>query len=116
MLIGIPATILLIIAPEFFLKLIYNTTQGSTYIKFLAPFCLLQYIQAPLSFSLDAMGKSKDNMKATLYGTIARTTLLFILSLFKIGIWSLIISTSINIIIVTTYNLVKVKSYVTKSS
>ena len=116
LLIGIPATILLIIAPEFFLKLIYNTTQGSTYIKFLAPFCLLQYIQAPLSFSLDAMGKSKDNMKATLYGTIARTTLLFVLSLFKIGIWSLIISTSINIIIVTTYNLVKVKSYVTKSS
>lgn len=108
-LIGIPVTILLMITPELFLKIIYNTTKGANYLRFLAPFCFFQYIQAPLSFSLDAMGKSIDNMKATLYGTIIRSILLLILSYFKIGIWSLIISTSINILVVTFYNIRKVK-------
>ena len=108
-LIGIPVTILLMITPELFLKIIYNTTKGANYVRFLAPFCLLQYIQAPLSSALDAIGQSKDNMKAVLYGTIIRTSLLFLLSLLKIGIWSLLISTSINIIVVTLYNSYKIK-------
>ena len=76
---------------------------------FLAPFCLLQYIEAPLAFSLDAIGKSKDNMKATLYGTIVRTSLLFLLAFLKIGIWCLIISTALNIIVITFYNLYKIR-------
>lgn len=114
LLIGIPATIIFMIFPNFLLKLIYNTNQGCNYMIFLAPFCLLEYIQAPLSFSLDAMGKSKDNMKATLYGTIIRTSLLFLLSLLKIGIWSLIISTSINILVVTLYDYNKVKNNLKK--
>ena len=79
---------------------------------FLAPICLLQYIQAPLSFSLDAIGKSKDNMKATLYGTIIRIIFLFILSLLKIGIWSLVFSTSLNVCVVTFYNIKKIKNYI----
>ena len=108
-LIGIPVTILLMITPELFLKIIYNTTKGANYLRFLAPFCLFQYIQSPLSFSLDAMGRSIDNMKATLYGTIIRSILLLILSYFKIGIWSLIISTSINILVVTFYNIRQIK-------
>lgn len=111
LLIGIPTTIILMINPKFFLSLIYKTTKGSTYMIAMAPFCLLQYIQSPLSFSLDAIGKSKDNMKATLYGTITRSVLLFLLSFLKIGIWSLIISTCINICVVTFYNIYKIKKY-----
>lgn len=109
LLIGIPATLLFIIAPSFFLKLIYNTTEGIPYIIALAPICLLQYIQAPLSSSLDAMGKSSNNLKTTIIGTIIRTSLLYTLSLLKIGIWGLIISTSINIIFTTLYNFHQVK-------
>ena len=111
LLIGIPATIIFIVYPTFFLKLIYNTNDGVNYMMFLAPFCLLQYIQAPLSFTLDAIGKSKDNMKATLYGTIIRILFLFMLSLFKIGVWSLLISTSINICVITFYNIKKIRKY-----
>lgn len=111
LLIGIPATILFMIFPNYLLKLIYNTNKGTNYMIFLAPFCLFEYIQSPLAFSLDAIGKSKDNMKATLYGTITRTSLLFLLSFLKIGIWSLIISTSINIIVVTLYDIKKVRVY-----
>ena len=77
----------------------------------LAPFCLLQYIQAPLSFSLDAIGKSIDNMKATIYGTLVRISLLFLLAFLNIGIWCLIISTSINICVVTIHNYKKIKKY-----
>ena len=113
MLIGIPVTIMFEICPEVFLKLIYNTTEGVNYLKVLAPICLFQYIQSPLAASLDAMGKSSDNMLACLYGTIARTALLFLLSLFKIGLWGLIISTSINIFIVTFYSLKKVRKNLT---
>lgn len=112
LLIGIPATLLFVIAPSFFLKLIYNTTEGIPYIIALAPICLLQYIQAPLSSSLDAMGKSSNNLKTTIIGTIIRTSLLYTLSLLKIGIWGLIISTSINIIFTTLYNFHQVKKAV----
>ncbi len=109
LLIGIPITILFILIPELFLKYIYNTNQGINYIKVLAPICLIQYIQAPLLSSLDAMGKSKDSMKATTIGVIIRTVFLIILSPLKIGIWSLIISISINVIIVTLYSIKKVR-------
>lgn len=109
LLIGIPITILFILIPELFLKYIYNTNQGINYIKVLAPICLIQYIQAPLLSSLDAMGKSKDSMKATTIGVIIRTVFLIILSPLKIGIWSLIISISINVIIVTFYSIKKVR-------
>ena len=110
LLIAIPYTLLLLFYPSLPLKLIYNTTEGISYIKFLAPICLFQYIQSPLAFSLDAMGKSKISMQSILYGTIIRTSLLFFLSFFKIGLWGLVFSTGINILFVTFYQLKKVKS------
>ena len=110
--IGIPITIILMIIPNIFLKLIYNTNKGITYMKFLAPICLIQYVQAPLLSSLDAMGKSKDSMKATTIGVIIRIVFLIILSPLKIGLWSLIISISINVIIVTLYSFKKVKKLI----
>ena len=109
LLIGLPVTIILELVPELFLKLIYNTTEGVNYLRIFAPFLLFQYIQAPLSFSLDAMGKSIDNMKASLLGTIIRIVLLFLLSLLHIGIYSLIISTSVSILFITIYNFYQVK-------
>lgn len=79
--------------------------------QILAPICLLQYIQSPLASALDAMGKSKDAMVATTLGMITRIGLLFILSYLKIGIYGLIIAISINVLVVTIYELYKVWSY-----
>ena len=107
--IGIPFTICLVFFPNLFLKLIYNTDKGISYIRFLAPICLLQYIQAPLSSSLDAMGLSNKNFYANLLGSIVRIVLLPLLSLFKIGLWGLVISTSINIVVVTGMNIKQIK-------
>ena len=55
------------------------------------------------------MGKSIDSMKCNLLGVFIRTSLLFLLSLLKIGIWGLIIAISINVVIVTIYEIKKVR-------
>ena len=111
MIIGIPFTIILILVPTLPLKLIYNTTKGYKYIKLMAPICLLYYFQAPLSSSLQAMGKAKDSMKGTILGVMTKLLTLTILSNLKIGLWGLIISTSINIVLVTIYDYIRVKKY-----
>jgi len=113
LLIGIPITIILIIKGDVLLQLIYHTNKGIEYIKILSPICLFQYIQSPLSTTLDALGKSKTNLISTLIGTITRTISLIIFSYLKIGIYSLIISISLNILITTFYQIKKVRYYLT---
>ena len=114
LLIGIPATICFLLFPRQLLHLIYNTNDGISYIRFLAPICILHYIQSPLASALQAMGKAKDAFLGTVFGIIIRTSLLFLLSLLKIGMWGLIISTSINIIFVTLFDYTKVKKALNK--
>ena len=111
LLIGIPSTLIFMFIPEIPLKLIYNTNEGISYIKFLAPICLFHYIQAPLTGALQAMGKAKEAMYGTILGMIFRTLSLFFLSLMKIGIWGLIIATAINILIVTFNQMKYVKRF-----
>lgn len=109
LLIGIPCTLIFMIIPEIPLKLIYNTSEGLPYIKVLAPICLFHYIQAPLTGVLQAMGKAKEAMEGTLLGMFLRTILLFVLSFFKIGLWSLVLTIGINIVCVTLFQAKKVK-------
>lgn len=115
LLIGIPCTLIFTIIPELPLKLIYNTKEGVNYIKFLAPICLLHYIQAPIASSLQAMNKASISLKGTIYGTILRTTCLYFLS-FKLGMWGVVIATSINILFVTVYDYINVKKILKKST
>lgn len=107
--IGFIITVTLMIAPEFFLKLFYNTTEGTTYLKILAPFFLIFYVQGPLTSALQAMNKSKEAFSSTFKGIIIKTILLFVLSLCRIGMYSLIIATIVNVVYVTyhQYKLVK---------
>ena len=55
------------------------------------------------------MDKSKEAFASTFKGIIIKTILLFVLSLLKIGMYSLIIATIVNILYVTyhQYKLVK---------
>lgn len=111
MIVGIPATLIFIFIPDIPLKLVYNTTLGTEYIKVTAPFFLLHYIQAPLTSSLNGMGYSKTAMKGTLYGGIIKILGLVIFSLLKMGLWSLIISTILNVVVVTIHHIYYVKKY-----
>lgn len=113
LLIGIPSTIIFLTIPEIPLKLIYNTNSGINYIKVMSIVCLLHYIQSPISSSLQAMGKASDSMKGTLYGMLIRTITLIIGCNLKIGMWGIILATSINIIFVTLYDYKKVKKLLT---
>lgn len=109
--IGIFLMSFFVLIPEVFLSLIYHTEQGSSYMRFLAPICLLQYIQAPLSSSLEAMGKSKTVLTSSLLGVAIRCILLVVLSLLKIGLWGLIFSISLNVIVVTIYELIMIRKF-----
>ncbi len=101
LLIGIPATIFFELFPSLPLKLIYNLNEGTEYLKVLAPIALMHYIQAPLTASLQAMGKAKEAMRGTLIGTVVRTISLFCFSYLHIGLWGLIIASSLNILCTT---------------
>ena len=109
LIIGVPATLLFMLFPSNLLHLIYNTNLGTNYTKIIAPFFLMHYIQAPLTSSLNGMGKANIAMQGTLYGGIVKIIILIILSLCKIGIASLIISTIANIFVVTIHHLYYVK-------
>lgn len=109
LIVGIPVTVVLFNYPEFFLKFIYNTGEGINYVKILAPVFLLQYIQAPLSASLQAMGKAKISMYGTLIGIIIKTSALALFTSFSMGMWGLVISIIFGIIFVTCYDLWNIK-------
>jgi stage V sporulation protein B len=109
LIVGIPITILLTVYPAFFLKLIYNTTEGVNYLKILAPIFILLYIQSPLSASLQAMGKAKIGMYGTFIGILIKTTTLVIFTFLNIGMWGLILSAIFGIIFVTFYDLYNIK-------
>lgn len=116
LLIGIPATIIFELFPDVLLKLLFNTNKGIEYIKVISPICLLHYIQSPISSSLQAMDKAKISMTGTFLGMILRTISLFIFSFLNIGLWSLIIATSVNIIFVTLFDYYNVKKILKKHS
>lgn len=109
LLIGIPITILFLLFPTAPLQFIYNTNEGTTYLRVLAPICLLHYIQSPLTSSLQAMGKAKEAMNGTLLGVFVRTIALWIGCSLKIGMWGLIFATACNITLVTYHQAKYVK-------
>jgi len=115
LLIGIPCTLIFIFIPSIPLNLVYNTSLGLEYISYIAPFFILHYIQAPLTSSLNGMGYSKEAMKGTLYGGVVKIISLIIFSLFKIGLWSLPISSILNILVVTIHHIYYVNKYLKKT-
>ena len=105
LLVGIPFTLLFMFVPEYFLKLIYNTSEGISYIKVVAPVFLLLYVQGSLTTSMQAMNMAGTAMRGTLIGSILKIILLFVLSYLRIGLWGLVIANLINIIFVTFHHL-----------
>lgn len=100
--IGALSTIVITLFPDFFLNLLYKTNEGIDYIKLLSPFIILFYIQYPLANALQALGRSKTALKLSIISSIIRITSLVIFSFLKLGMYSLILSLIVNLII-TTY-------------
>ena len=112
LLIGCFFTILFMLFPNYILKFIYNTTLGSDYVRLIAPFFIFHYIQGPLTTYLQAINKANCAMYGTLLGSIIKNILLFVLAICNYKIWSLIISTIVNILIVTIHHIIyTIKSF-----
>lgn len=108
--IGAFSTGIIFIIPEYLLNIIYKTNLGVNYIKVLAPFFLLYFINTPLANALQALDMSREEMNITLITSILKLVLLVILSLFKIGLYSLILSIIITLIISTYLHIKKIKT------
>ena len=109
---GLIANITMLLSSKLILKILFNTQEGLTYIKFLAPFFIIFYFEAPLSSILQAYNETKYIMKTTTISIIIKLTSLILLSFLKIGIYPLLISEIISIIITVTLNYKKVKKII----
>lgn len=107
--IGIPATLIFIFIPHIPLNFIYNTNQGINYIKVLAPICLLHYIQAPLTSTLQGMGEARCATHGTIIGMILRTICLIMFCILDFKLWSLVIASGVNIFYVTIHHIIVVR-------
>lgn len=99
--IGGLSTLIITLFPTFFLNILYHTTLGLDYIRLLSPFTILFYVEYPLINALQALGKSKSAMKCTIISSIIRLISIASLSLLKIGMYSLILSIIINLLLST---------------
>ena len=106
---GLFFTILFIIFPRQLLNLIFNTNLGLNYIRISAPFFLMFYLEAPINSILQSINKSNEAMISTLIGSILKLIIMIILCYLNFGIYSLIISTLVNIYYVTIINYIKIK-------
>lgn len=106
--IGLISNLIIMMFPEFLLETIYNTSEGVDYVKFLAPFFILFYLEAPLVSVLQGLNEAKYSMRVTFWGIIIKLGIMALLSLFKIGIYGLLISEIVNILFVLFFNLKKV--------
>ena len=100
--IGASSTIIIALFPKFFLTLLFKTTEGIDYIRLLSPFMILFYIQYPLANALQALGQNKTAFKISIISSILKLLSITILSFFKLGMYTLILSIMINLVI-TTY-------------
>ena len=106
--VGIFFTIFFMTIPDILLKFIYNTKEGVSYIRIVAPLFLMHYIQGPLTSYMQAAEMAKTAMLGTLKGAIIKNILLIILPIFM-GMWGFIIASIINIFYVTIHHIYYVK-------
>lgn len=105
--VGILYCIFLFFKSDLLLSLLYNTNKGIDYIKLLAVFFPLFYIEGPISSTLQGLNLAKFTMQTTLKGCIIKMITLSVLSFFSIGIYGLIIAEIIDIIYVNYLNITK---------
>ena len=100
LLIGIPFTIIVVIFPNLFLKIMYKTTEGGKYLRLIAIPILLYYVQSPLTTVLQSIGKSKYIMTENTKAIILRSIIILFGGIF-IGIYAFLLAMCINILFVT---------------
>lgn len=106
--IGLVSNIIVYIFSEDLLRIIFGTTKGIEYIKFLAPFFTFLYLEGPLASTLQALNYAKYTMTVTIITTIIKLVTLFLFSLMHIGLYGLLVSEIINIFLILYLNTKKI--------
>lgn len=106
---GLITNTVIFLFPEFFLEIIYNTTRGATYIRVLAFFFVIYNLEGPLSSTLQALGYTGLAFRTTTVGVTVKTLSIAVFSLFKIGLYGLVIGEILDILIVVTMNIINLK-------
>ena len=112
LLLGLISNTIIYIFSPILLKILFKTLDGLNYIRFLSFFFILYYFESPLTSILYAYNESKYVMKTTTIGIIIKLLLISLLSLLRIGIYSLIIAEIINIIYVISANYLKLRDLI----
>ncbi len=108
-LIGLISNTFVYIFTDKLLLIVFKTTSGSEYIKFLCPFFVFLYLEGPLASTLQALNYAKYTMTVTIITTIIKLLTLFLFSLLHIGLYGLLISEIINIYLIIYLNAKKIK-------
>lgn len=107
---GALATVLMSLFASPILFYMYGTGNAAQMLALMAPFFLLYYIQAPLQSALLAMDLAKPAMWNSLFGSMVKLSLLFILaSNPNFGIMGVAISMCVGVMLVTLLHLAALK-------
>lgn len=93
------------------LNFLYNTSLGANYIKLLAPIFILFYFEGIFNAFLQAVGKPHITLRITLICSTIKLLTIFILAFFKIGIYCLVFSEIINILLVVLLDYIYVRKF-----
>lgn len=99
--IGIISLTVLLIFPNKILNLIYKQTYGINYLYILGPFFIFLYLNPTMQAAILSAGKTNKLFLISIISNIIKYTLLLILGILNFGIYSLIFSIIIGIIINT---------------
>ena len=94
-----------------FLLFLYKDNSASNYIKFIAPFFFLYYLEAPLSTTLIALGGNKATFLITTIGVIIKNIVLISSIFMGAKIYSLAIAEIVNVILVVFLDFIFIKKY-----
>lgn len=76
---ALPVIILLVLAGPL-MEMLYNSLSGAFFIKLIAPFILLQYLQSPLQSALQALDLARAAMINSLIGAVVKLAVIFTLA------------------------------------
>ena len=107
--IGLVSNTFVYIFTKDILNIVFKTSKGIEYIKFLSPFFIFLYLEGPLASTLQALNYAKYTMTVTIITTTIKLLTLFIFSLLHIGLYGLLISEIINIFLILYLNSIKIK-------
>lgn len=99
--VGLVCLLIIMLFPEYILKLIYNVNFGINYIYLIGPFFLILYMQPTLSIALQAMGKTNKLFFTSTISMVIKYSMLYLFGKLGFGINALCFSLITGIVTTT---------------